>query len=122
MKITGSQRLSALILLAFLYPSCLFASVKPADDSIDSKAFIDSLLSEMTLDEKLGQLNLLAWDGSLQTGAAANTGVSEKVKRGLVGGLFNIEDKATRMQIQQLAVEQSRHAPLAHCAGSHPKL
>lgn len=108
MKITGSQRLSSLILLAFLCPICLWAAVGDADGLVNQKIFIDSLMSKMTLDEKLGQLNLLAWDGSLQTGAAANTGVSEKVKNGLVGGLFNIESKTTRLQIQKLAVEQSR--------------
>ncbi|RKD90705.1 beta-glucosidase BglX [Mangrovibacterium diazotrophicum] len=108
MKFTGSQRLSALILLAFFCPICLWAGGVNADKSIERKLFIDALMSKMTLDEKLGQLNLLAWDGSLQTGAAANSGVSEKVKNGLVGGLFNIESKSTRMEIQKLAVEQSR--------------
>nr|WP_321411948.1 beta-glucosidase BglX [uncultured Carboxylicivirga sp.] len=70
--------------------------------------FIDSLMSQMTFEEKLGQLNLLVWDGSLQTGSVKNTGVSEKVEKGLVGGLFNIETKEERKNIQQLAVEKSR--------------
>ena len=70
--------------------------------------YIDSLLLKMTLNEKLGQLNLLAWDGSLTTGAAANTGVSQKVANGLVGGLFNIESSQERRKIQELAVKQSR--------------
>lgn len=52
--------------------------------------FIDSLMAEMTLEEKVGQTNLLTWDGSLQTGAAKSTGVSEKIARGVVGGLFNV--------------------------------
>ncbi len=71
-------------------------------------SYIDSLMSKMTLDEKLGQLNLLAWDGSLTTGAAANTGVSQKVANGLVGGLFNIESLQERRKIQELAIRQSR--------------
>ena len=70
--------------------------------------FIDSLMGQMTFEEKLGQLNLLAWDGSLQTGSVKNTGVSQKVEKGLVGGLFNIETKEERMRIQQLAVHKSR--------------
>ncbi|WP_163711315.1 beta-glucosidase BglX [Mangrovibacterium lignilyticum] len=108
MKFTGNHRLSALVFLAFLLPTGLSAKGSNVDKPGERKIFIDSLMSKMTLDEKLGQLNLLAWDGSLQTGAAANSGVSEKVKDGLVGGLFNIESKDVRMQVQQLAVEQSR--------------
>lgn len=108
MKFTGSQRLSVLILLTFFSPIGLLAKGNWDNNSVEMKILIDSLMSKMTLDEKLGQLNLLAWDGSLQTGAAANSGVSEKVKRGLVGGLFNIESRETRLQVQKLAVEESR--------------
>ena len=47
--------------------------------------FIDGLMAKMTLEEKVGQMNLLTWDGSLQTGVEKSKGVSEKIARGVVG-------------------------------------
>ncbi len=72
------------------------------------KQFVDSLLQEMTLEEKLGQLNMLAWDGSLKTGMASNTGVSKKIAQGQVGALFNMENADDRYEVQKLAVENTR--------------
>lgn len=78
--------------------------------------FVDSLLKKMTMDEKLGQLNLLAWDGSLKTGAVSNTGVSEKIEEGMVGALFNTETVDERYNVQKLAVENSRLGiPIMFC-------
>ncbi len=74
----------------------------------DMELFVSGLLEKMTMEEKLGQLNLLAWDGSLTTGASANEGVSKKVEQGLVGGLFNIESRDERKKVQELAMKKSR--------------
>ncbi len=100
---------SILIVIAIiaLLPGCTNTQNKTGKD-VEMDKFVTELMVEMTLDEKLGQLNLLAWDGSLTTGAAANKGVSQKVENGLVGGLFNIESQQERRKIQELAVKQSR--------------
>ena len=71
--------------------------------------FIDSLMAQMTPEEKVGQTNLLAWDGSLQTGARKSSAVREKIARGVVGGMFNVESRQERIEIQKYALQHSRH-------------
>ncbi len=95
------------VALIALLPMCDDIKNQAQSGSVKMNSFIDSLMLKMTLTEKLGQLNLLAWDGSLTTGASANTGVSQKVENGLVGGLFNIESQQERKRIQELAVKKS---------------
>ncbi|HZE86001.1 MAG TPA: beta-glucosidase BglX, partial [Puia sp.] len=70
-------------------------------------AFVDALLSKMTLDEKLGQLNLPG-AGDITTGQAGNSDIAKKIKDGKVGGLFNIKSVAKIRVVQKIAVEQSR--------------
>ena len=70
--------------------------------------FIDSLMGRMTLEEKIGQMNLLTWDGSLQTGVEKSKGVSEKIARGVVGGLFNVGSLDERIEVQTHALRKSR--------------
>ena len=52
--------------------------------------FIDDLMSKMTLDEKIGQLNLPS-AGDFTTGQAQNSDIGKKIEEGKVGGLFNIK-------------------------------
>lgn len=70
-------------------------------------AFIDDLMGKMTLEEKLGQLNLPA-SGDIITGAGSNSNIAEKIREGKVGGLFNIKTAEKIRAVQQIAVEQSR--------------
>ena len=65
------------------------AQVKPVVDA-KMNAFIANLMAKMTLDEKLGQLNLPA-AGDITTGQANSSDVAQKIKEGKVGGLFNIK-------------------------------
>ena len=76
---------------------------------VDAKmnAFISQLMSKMTLDEKIGQLNLPG-AGDITTGQAANSGIAGKIEKGEVGGLFNIKTVAKIKDVQRLAVERSR--------------
>ena len=69
--------------------------------------FIDNLMSKMTLQEKLGQLNLPA-SGDIVTGKAVNSDIAIKIKEGKVGGLFNIKGVAKIYELQKVAVEESR--------------
>ena len=74
-------------------------------NTIDSK--VDSLLGLMTLDEKLGQLNLPV-AGEIVTGQASSSGIASKIAEGKVGGLFNVKSVAKIKELQQIAVQQSR--------------
>ncbi|NMR33112.1 beta-glucosidase BglX [Chryseobacterium aquaticum] len=71
------------------------------------KAFVESLLAKMTLDEKIGQLNLPS-SGDFTTGLAKSSDIGKKVEQGLVGGLFNIKGADKIRAVQKVAVENSR--------------
>ncbi len=71
------------------------------------KTYVDALLKKMTLEEKIGQLNLPG-AGDITTGQASNADIAGKIKAGKVGGLFNIKSVAKIKDVQKVAVEQSR--------------
>lgn len=71
------------------------------------KGFIDTLMSEMTLAEKLGQLNLPGAD-DIVTGQAKSSNIGGRVVKGEVGGVFNIKGAAKIRDLQRVAVEESR--------------
>ncbi|MGM9828825.1 MAG: beta-glucosidase BglX [Muribaculaceae bacterium] len=74
--------------------------------------FIDDLMGQMTLHEKIGQLNLPV-TGEIVTGQAKSSDVAEKIKNGEVGGLFNLKGVERIRDVQRVAVEESRlHIPL----------
>ena len=92
-----------LILLALLLPLGLQAQKPPQD----MDRFLDNLLKRMTLEEKIGQLNLPV-TGEITTGQAKSSDIAAKIKRGEVGGLFNLKGVDKIRDVQRLAVENSR--------------
>ena len=61
----------------------------------------------MTLQEKIGQLNLPV-SGEIVTGQAKSSDVAGKIRKGQVGGLFNVKGVENIREVQKIAVEQSR--------------
>ena len=61
----------------------------------------------MTLDEKIGQLNLPT-AGDITTGQANSSNVSSAIQEGKVGGLFNVKSVQKIKEIQRIAIEKSR--------------
>lgn len=95
------------IILALIAVSAqVSAQPKPKPDA-RMDAFITTLMKKMTLDEKLGQLNLPA-AGDFTTGTANSTDIAKKIQEGKVGGLFNIKSVAKIKEVQKLAVEKTR--------------
>lgn len=82
-------------------------SFQTAQYQAKRKAFVENLLSKMTLDEKIGQLNLPT-SGDFTTGQAQSSDIGKKVEQGLVGGLFNIKGADKIKAVQKVAVEKSR--------------
>ena len=74
-------------------------------NSIELK--VDSILELMTLEEKLGQLNLPS-SGDITTGQAKSSNIAKKIEEGKIGGLFNIKTVAKIKEVQKIAVEKSR--------------
>ena len=63
---------------------------------------LDSLLARMTLEEKLGQLNLLS------AGGRASPEQMQLVRAGKLGGLFNVIGAENTTPVQRIAVTESR--------------
>ncbi len=68
---------------------------------------IDELMSKMTIEEKLGQLNLLP-GGDLTTGNSVSADLKAKIKSGLVGAVLNVRGAEKIHELQRIAVEESR--------------
>jgi beta-glucosidase len=87
----------------------LFVATARAQVATDPKmdGFVNNLMSRMTLEEKIGQLNLPG-AGDITTGQAGNSNIAKKIEQGQVGGLFNIKSVARIKEVQRIAVEKSR--------------
>jgi len=98
-----------LLSVTFIFSSVLlFAQQDVKSDNTRMKTFIDGLMKKMTLDEKIGQLNLLTPGGGVATGAVVSKGVEEKISKGQVGGLFGVIGYDKIQQAQELAMKTSR--------------
>jgi len=89
--------------------STVIAQQKKAALSPQQKmnTFISSLMSRMTLDEKIGQLNLLT-GGEATTGSVVSTDVESKIKKGQVGGIFSLTTPTRIRKAQEIVVQQTR--------------
>jgi len=102
---TPTYLLIILALWASVLMSCNQKQTTVGDKQMN--AFIDDLMGKMTLEEKLGQLNLPA-SGDITTGSVSSSNIAEKIKEGKIGGLFNIKSVEKIRAVQQISVEQSR--------------
>lgn len=76
---------------------------------------VDSLLQQMTTEEKIGQLSQEFYFGedAAQIGQTKLPELEQKLKRGELGSLLFVTDPAVINRLQHIAVEQSRlHIPL----------
>ena len=98
-----------LFLVVFLVSACdkKGSNNSKSDNATPFNAKVDSILKLMTVEEKIGQLNLPS-AGQFTTGQATNSDIGGKIEKGLVGGLFNIKSVASIRDIQKIAMEKSR--------------
>ncbi|MFD0977602.1 beta-glucosidase BglX [Salinimicrobium gaetbulicola] len=90
----------SVVFLFFMGLSCLQAQEKIPQ--------VEELLAKMTLEEKIGQLNLLTPGGGVATGSVVSEDVEAKIKAGDVGGVFGVSSPEKVRQAQELAVKNSR--------------
>jgi beta-glucosidase len=91
----------------------LVAFVSSTAQDAKMNAFVSDLMKKMTVEEKIGQLNLIAYYGGFVTGTAVNKNVQEKVRAGQVGGVLNVFSIPTVRAIQEIAVKESpNHIPI----------
>jgi beta-glucosidase len=83
----------------------LHAQPSVADSKMNS--FIDDLMSRMTLEEKIGQLNLLSV-GFDVTGPQLSRDADTEIRQGQVGGVFNTYTPVAVRKLQTQALKESR--------------
>ena len=69
--------------------------------------YISRLMAKMTIEEKLGQLNLVT-GGEATTGSAVSADVEGKIQRGQVGGIFSMTTPQRIRKAQEIAVNKTR--------------
>ena len=97
--------LAAVCILAISFNANIVTA--QGSNDVKMKLFVDALMKKMTLDEKIGQLNLPG-SGDIVTGQAKSSDIGAKIREGKVGGLFNIKSVAKIKEVQRIAVEESR--------------
>ena len=99
-----------ILLVVFCFSVFGFGQKKEKIKTITIKPkaeFVADLMSKMTIEEKIGQLNLPT-SGDITTGAPSNSNVAKNIEEGNVGGLFNIKSAQKIREVQKIAVEKSR--------------
>jgi beta-glucosidase len=94
--------------LPLLLGAMLVARCPAHAQTISADRLVDSLLSVMTLEEKLGQLNQLSGNGTGIPGERADSVQLAAVRRGMVGSFLNVLGAAESRRVQRVAVEESR--------------
>ncbi len=93
-------RIYKLLITAAAALFTLAACTEGGDKNAAIEKKVERLLGEMTLEEKIGQMNQLSpWDYE---------DLAEKVRRGEVGSILNCTDPEQVNRIQRVAVEESR--------------
>ncbi|MBP2833455.1 beta-glucosidase BglX [Aquimarina sp. U1-2] len=106
---SSARLLIFLVFLVFIFSSQTRFDLNKRKTRIDAK--VDSLLSLMTLEEKIGQMNQYNgfWD---VTGPVPQSGASEKkyehLKKGWVGSMLNVRGAEEVRKVQEIAVKESR--------------
>ena len=91
-----------------LLTCCLFICQMLQAQTTEMRQFVDQLMSKMTLEEKLGQLNLVPASDEIVTGGAVDTQVGQRIANGQLGGIFNLKGVDKIRALQDIAIKKSR--------------
>lgn len=80
--------------------------VSMSANELEMSRFIDSLMNMMTVEEKLGQMNLIS--PSSRTGPFANINSESKLKTGMAGNMFGFDGTASFIHEKRLLSDSSR--------------
>ncbi len=99
-----------LLLLAVVLTACTQHS-----KDAEMNAFVDRLMAQMTVEEKLGQLSMSV-AGEIETGQAKSSDVAAQIRAGKEGAILNLKGLDRIAELQRIAVEESRLGiPLIFC-------
>lgn len=107
------KKINFLLVIAAFTFNASFAQQKKSVNSAQQKmnTFINNLMSKMTIDEKIGQLNLVT-GGEANTGSAVSTAIESKIAKGNVGGIFSMTTPAKIRKTQEIAMKSRLKIPL----------
>jgi beta-glucosidase len=97
-------------ILPFLV-SCLLVfnpSLRAQSNDKKMDSFVQALMKQMSLDEKIGQLNLITPGWGVPTGSVVSTDVESKIKTGKVGGMFGVIGADNTRRIQEMVMSNTR--------------
>jgi beta-glucosidase len=101
-----------LVIAAFTFNTGFAQQKKPVNTAQQKmNTFINNLMSKMTIDEKIGQLNLVT-GGEANTGSAVSTAIESKIAKGNVGGIFSMTTPAKIRKTQEIAMKSRLKIPL----------
>ena len=101
--------LSVAVLLCLPFSN---ATAQNQTETAKMNVFVIGLMKKMTVDEKIGQLNLVT-GGMAITGSVTNNGIADGVKKGAIGGIFGLYGTDNVRKMQEAAVKGTRlHIPL----------
>ena len=96
-----------IILLSLIIGNLVASSFAQQVSDPKMNQFISNLMNKMTIDEKIGQLNL-SGAGDIITGQAKSSGISKKIREGKIGAILNLKTASKIREVQRIAVEESR--------------
>lgn len=88
--------------------ACTFTLQASAQSTAKMNTFVSGLMHKMTLEEKIGQLNLITPGDGILTGSVVSSNVEAKIKAGSVGGMFGVIGVDKIRKAQDLVMKNSR--------------
>jgi beta-glucosidase len=105
-------KICPLIIFSFCMMSTVQAqTTKPSAAELKMNQFVDALLKKMTLDEKIGQLNLLTSDMDV-TGPTMRDSYRQDITSGKCGSIFNAYTPQYVRKLQDLAMQTRLKIPI----------
>lgn len=107
------KKTNILVALFLVIATTSMAQTKKAisADLTKMNKFISGLMARMTVDEKIGQLNLVT-GGEATTGSTVSTDVESKIAKGNVGGIFSMTTPEKIRKTQEVAMKSRLKIPL----------
>jgi beta-glucosidase len=96
------------VLLSLIAAGALSAACTTTYENAEMDDFVTHLMNQMTLEEKIGQLNLPTIGVDITTGALLNANVEQQIKDGRVGGVFNTFTPKAVRKLQEIAITHTR--------------
>lgn len=85
-----------------------FTSICFSQNNSKRDLFISELMKKMSVEEKIGQLNLISPPGDVKTGEAVSSDAEKYIKDGKLGAVLNMTNLERIKKTQEIAVNQSR--------------